>query len=70
MAVEKVSHDTQDADKQDVVVATLDAKGTKGQITEAPEPAALSSKQSLSAYFTIAAAAFGLIRCVLFIFCA
>lgn len=61
MAAEKVSHDAQDADKQDVVVATLDAKGTSGKGAESPEPLALSSRQSISAYFTIAAAAFGLI---------
>lgn len=54
------------ADKQDeqVVVEALDSKGRR---EDTPKSAALSRRQSLSAYFTIAAAAFGLIRYVVVI---
>ena len=61
MSVEKVSRDSAEDPKaaNDVVLDTLEADGRRGQ---APPP--LTRKQTLSAYFTIAAAAFGLIRYV------
>jgi hypothetical protein len=60
MAVEKVSRESAEdpkASNDQVVLDTLESE------RQAPQP--LSRKQTLSAYFTIAAAAFGLIRCVL-----
>ncbi|GJE94428.1 MFS Git1p-like glycerophosphoinositol permease [Phanerochaete sordida] len=63
MSVDKVSRDSDDMpqgveEKEQVVLSTLDARGEQGH---AVQPAALSKKQAISAYFTIAAAAFGLI---------
>ena len=68
MAADKVSHDTPEdvqTEKQQpgVVLNTLDAKGHHGGQSVQAQPA-LSRRQAISAYFTIAAAAFGLIRCV------
>lgn len=42
----------------------VEALDSKGRREDTPKSAALSRRQSLSAYFTIAAAAFGLIRYV------
>ena len=56
MALEKVSRESVEENKDQVVLDTLAA-------SEQPSPP-LTRKQALSAYFTIAAAAFGLIRCV------
>ena len=63
MSVEKVSRESPEGveEKDQVVLSTLDARGERGH---AVQPATLSRKQAISAYFTIAAAAFGLIRCV------
>lgn len=65
MAAEKVSHDAPEyaAEKEPAVVLnTLDAGGRQARSQKAAASAPLSTRQSLSAYFTIAAAAFGLIR--------
>lgn len=64
MAADKVSRDTPEdvqTEKQQVVLNTLDAKGHHGGQSVQAQPT-LSRKQTISAYFTIAAAAFGLIR--------
>ena len=45
------------------VVETLDSKGKHGREVATTVPV-MSRKQTISAYFTVAAAAFGLIRCV------
>lgn len=47
----------------EAVVETLDSKGKHGREIATTTPT-MTRKQKLSAYFTIAAAAFGLIRCV------
>lgn len=59
---EKVSSDS--AEGAQAVVETLNADGKYGTKVAATSPQGLSRKQALSAYFTIAAAAFGLIRFV------
>ncbi|EKM54605.1 uncharacterized protein PHACADRAFT_258580 [Phanerochaete carnosa HHB-10118-sp] len=62
MAADKVSHDTLEdvqTEKEGVVLDTLDAGGHHGRSVH--ERQVLSKKQTISAYFTIAAAAFGLI---------
>ena len=49
-------------DGAEAVVQTLDSDGNRGTAVERPRVLRMSRKAQLSAYFTIAAAAFGLIR--------
>ena len=53
-------------DGAEAVVQTLDSDGVRGTAVESSRVLRMSRKAQLSAYFTIAAAAFGLIRYVLY----
>lgn len=64
MAAEKVSRDVPEGEKAEIAVATLDSEDRQVKMLQASSSAAIGRRQTLSAYFTIAAAAFGLIRYV------